>query len=174
MRRLATLSLVAVSLTGVAVFAAGPASASEYCVVCNSPDARYRCMTNDGRNGQGTDQRASLQCISQLAKGGGHESCSIDRSSTAPCLGVVKDVSLATLDGEPTLPQPVAAPPAARTPGEPEPRSPDDGGSSDASAPAGEPGVLEKTKQGLENAGSAVGDAAKKSWDCMSSLFKKC
>ncbi len=167
-RRLAALSLAAVALP-----AAWPAEASEYCVVCFSPDARYRCMTNDGRTGAGTDQRAWLQCISQIAKGGGHESCSIDRSSTAPCLGVVKDVDLAGLDGAPGRPAATAAEPAAAPAGEPTPQAPGDTGSS-SPPPAEEPGVLEKSKQGLENAGSAIGNAAQKSWECMSSLFKKC
>jgi hypothetical protein len=163
--------------------AAQPATASEYCVVCYTPDARYRCMTSDGREGQGTDQRAWLQCITQLARSGSHESCSIDKASTAPCLGVVKQIDLATIDEprptEPAGPQqphpqaprqsaiptdgePVAQPPANDPPPGGEP------------AAANEPGIMEKSKENLEKAGGAIGDAAKKSWECMSSLFKKC
>ncbi len=94
--------------------AAQPAEASEYCVVCYTPDARYRCMTSDGREGQGTDQRAWLQCITQLARSGNHESCSIDKASTAPCLGVVKQIDLATIDEMPRPTEP-AGPQQPRT-----------------------------------------------------------
>lgn len=172
-------TLIGIALT---LTAAAPAVASEYCVVCYSPDARYRCMTNDGRQGAGTDQRDWMQCISQIAKSGKHDSCSIDKSSTAPCLGVVSFVDTGSMDdalpgaATPAGQQPVAAGPAkdsaagvtaqSAPAGEPQPLPP--GGSGD------EPGLMEKSKQSMEKAGSAIGDAAKKSWDCMSSLFKKC
>lgn len=155
------------------VSAAGPAAASEYCVVCYTPDARYRCMTSDGRDGQGTDQRAWMQCISQLAKAGGHESCSIDGASTAPCLGVVKPIDMATIDGAPEGQGLPAPPPRTTTAPQPAPYGEPEVRPADAPAPA-EPGIIEKSKESIENAGSAVGNAAKKSWDCMSSLFKKC
>lgn len=171
--------------------AAQPAKATEYCVVCYAPDARYRCMTSDGREGpgtsQGTDQRAWLQCITQLARSGNHESCSIDKGSTAPCLGVVKQIDLATIDEprptEPAGPQQPRtqgpAPAAIPADGEPAALPPADnphpGGEPAATAPAAnEPGIMEKSKENLEKAGGAIGDAAKKSWECMSSLFKKC
>ncbi|MDO9382646.1 MAG: hypothetical protein Q7T86_07245 [Hyphomicrobiaceae bacterium] len=166
--------------------AAQPAKSSEYCVVCYTPDARYRCMTNDGREGQGTDQRAWLQCITQLARSGNHESCSIDKASAAPCLGVVKQIDLATMDEprpvEPASPQQLRpqAPGQQAMPagGEPAALPPADhsrpGGEPAAPAPANEPGLMEKSKENLEKAGGAIGDAAKKSWECMSSLFKKC
>lgn len=166
--------------------AAEPAKASEYCVVCYTPDARYRCMTGDGREGQGTDQRAWLQCITQLARSGNHESCSIDKASTAPCLGIVKQIDLATID-EPR-PTEAAGPqqPRAQAPGQsaisadgepaaqPPANNPLSSSEPAAPAPANEPGIVEKSKQNLEKAGGAIGDAAKKSWECMSSLFKKC
>ena len=167
--------------------AAQPAEASEYCVVCYTPDARYRCMTGDGREGQGTDQRAWLQCITQLARSGNHESCSIDKASTAPCLGVVKQIDLATIDEMPRATEPaglqqprtqaqgLSAKPADGEPAAmPPANNPQSSGEPATPGPANEPGFMEKSKQNLENAGGAIGDAAKKSWECMSSMFKKC
>lgn len=192
--------------------ACGPAAAAEYCVVCNGPEAHYRCMTGDGQQGAGTDQGVWLQCISQLAKLGGHESCSIDRTSVAPCQGEVRNVDSNSVQ-ESVAPRPLApsaaplpqvpsgAPPAqgnakpAKPPGPPaaiaavptgepmaQPPADKDGGAGpvDDTSPAKErdaaedKGVLAQSKDGLDKAGSAIGDATKKSWKCMTSWFKDC
>lgn len=172
-------------LVGVAV-ATGflAATASEYCVVCSGPEAHYRCLTNDGREGVGADQRVWLQCIEQLAKGGGHESCSIDRAMTAPCSGITKTIDASNVGEQQASPVASEAPKDSVQPG---PSVPANGGEPVAQPPPGKdagvapepaepaaPGVMEKSKESLDKAGSAIGDAAKKSWDCMSSLFKKC
>lgn len=66
--------------------AAVPATAAEYCVSCSGPDASYRCEIG----GNATDARAWLQCITELAKSGGHDSCSVDRNAPSPCPGIHK------------------------------------------------------------------------------------
>lgn len=170
------------ALIGLTVTCATAASASEYCVICSVPEARYRCMTNDGRDGAGTDQRSWLQCVQQLAKSGGHESCSIDRTTVAPCLGSIKNVDIDPGDlgtravgGPPIEQQPHDSPaPAPDVAGEPVAKPPPATAAEPAAAEPANPGFMEKSKQNIEKAGSAIGDAAQKSWDCMSSLFKKC
>ncbi len=75
-----------------------PVLAAEYCVSCTGPDASYRCEVG----GNGADARAWLMCITELAKEGGHDSCSVDRKAASPCPGIHK--VLAAPEGAPPPP----------------------------------------------------------------------
>ena len=66
----------------------GPVHAGEFCVSCTGPAASYRCtFSGDGSPSQSPGQSPGLQltCISELAKQGGHESCTIERNRQVPC-----------------------------------------------------------------------------------------
>lgn len=63
---------------------APPLEAGEYCVSCTGPQASYRCtFTGDGSPSQSPGLQ--LTCISELAKLGGHESCTIERNRQGAC-----------------------------------------------------------------------------------------
>ncbi|MGQ0672394.1 MAG: hypothetical protein ACT4N2_05875 [Hyphomicrobium sp.] len=97
----------------VATGLAGPAVAAEYCVSCSSPDVSYRCEVESIAP---SDARAWLLCVTELARQGGHDSCSVDRKVSTPCPGVHK--VLAAPPGEAPLP-PVNVETAVPVPGPP-------------------------------------------------------
>lgn len=173
----------------------GPAAAESYCVACYGPDAVYRCVIAGAAAEAPADPRHQVQCIKQLARAGGHARCSVERFSVEGCTGPerVIDPASSTIPLAPraaeTEPAPAAGPPL---PGDtPAVAAPD---------PAAPPRTVEElakttvenTKKSIEDVtgtvkqstekagdqiqgfGSAVGNAAKKSWDCMMSLFSDC
>jgi hypothetical protein len=181
------------------------AQAAEYCVSCVSPDVSYRCEV--GGPDAKADPRGWLLCITELARTGGHESCSVERNAAPPCPGVHK--VLAAPEGPPVEAPPVEA---AVPPPDPPPKLPNDAAavekagankkgprtveelasdtydaSKDGLKKAGESVSSSAQKAGeavtdtaksagekIGEAGSAVGGAAKKTWDCLKSLFQDC
>jgi hypothetical protein len=186
-------------LTGAAILSmATSVRAESYCVACFGPDAIYRCVIADAPAGAAPDPRNQVQCIKQLAKSGAHARCSVERFSTKGCDGPERVIQPSAAAIPLTQPPPAAATQAAPlsstgTQTEPVPVEP-------AQEPAGPPQTVEElakttvesTKKGLgdvgssvktttekagekiEDAGSAIGKAAKKSWDCVTSLFSDC
>lgn len=70
-----------------------PLHAGEFCVSCTGPVASYRCtFTGDGSSSQSPSPSPGLQltCISELAKLGGHQSCTIERNRQSPCDATAK------------------------------------------------------------------------------------
>lgn len=188
-----TLVLTAVALLTSTV----SVRAESYCVACFGPDAIYRCAVADAPAGAAPDPRNQIQCIKQLAKQGGHARCSVERFSTAGCNGPERVIS-PTQDAVPLTPQPeVTASPTPEA-------VPESDGEASPVAPANKPAqppqtveelakaTVESTKKGLDDVGtsvkkttekageqiggvgSAIGNAAKKSWDCVTSLFSDC
>jgi hypothetical protein len=102
------------------------AAATEYCVVCAGPAATYRCQVEGApAGGRETDPRMQLLCISQLAKTGQHDNCSINRKPADPdagetCAGELRIIAA------PTSPPPGATPAgnADGAPGMPQPHPP--------------------------------------------------
>jgi hypothetical protein len=176
-----------------------PARAAEFCVTCAGPDATYRCIIPELGAAAAEDPGARLACIKEMAAAGGHASCSVRRAAAGPCQGPIATLALpppAVVNEAPAeeprpVPAPVAPLPAgAHPPAEPVPPP---GGTTvieKTSDPTREPVPPVKTnldKAGdavskvaksagrqIEKAGEAVGGAAKKTWDCMSSMFKDC
>jgi hypothetical protein len=186
------------------VLAGQPAGAVEYCVTCAAPAAMYACTIEGAPPDGPSDPRAQLFCIQELARQGGHETCSVPRSAPSPCPGVMRVVAAPGLASPvavvpPSEPQdPSAGLPAAEdaVPVEPaaagkgvatapkpkEPRTVEELASQTVDASkkgfkkAGDAvtGTAEKAGQGVEKAGSAVGTAAKKTWHCLTSFFSEC
>ena len=173
---------------------ASSAAAEEYCVTCTEPDAKYRCVVTEQPGIH--DEHAPLRCISELAQSGGHASCSVGAATSGPCPSNLRTV---TLPATPPPPAPVTeAPPPPSAPvmvpvpaGSPAPESPAaaSGGPQPAQPAEGPPKTVEefakKSGDGLkkageavtdtaQSAGNAVGNAAKKTWDCLSSFFGNC
>ena len=156
-----------------------PGGAQGVCVVCSEPDAVYSCQPELGSSLKPNDPRFNLLCITELARAGNHGSCSARRASAATCEGPVRTVAIG--------PAPALAPTAAPSAG---PGALPDRPVSDPAAPpetleqfakqtaAQSKDQLAKTGEKIGDAAktttNAVGDVAKKSWDCVSSFFKKC
>jgi len=176
------------------------ASAQDYCVTCTRPDAKYRCIIGGDASISARSTRGQMLCITQLAQRGGHASCSVSRSATEPCEGQVKTVMFPA--GEPTDTPPVAetlppaAAPAAAPGAAPPPAAPSaltEGAPPPPAAPQPAPATVgefaqktaKDTGEGLKKAGDAVtttvdktgkaiGQAASKTWKCLTSFFGDC
>jgi len=161
------------------------ASAQEYCVACTGPDALYRCIIGGDVTPAARSARGQFLCIKELAKSGPHASCRVDRSSTGPCAGVPRTVMF---PDDPDIPDEAFVPPPETTetpfgaeaeapsPGEEPP--PGNGIENAEPAPEGPPKTVvdmaKGTGKNLKKAGDAVGNAAKKTWTCLSSFFSDC
>ena len=177
-------------LPALAAIGTSAAYAAEYCVTCEAPAAMYACAIEGAAADAPPDPRMQLLCISELAKAGGHENCSVPRSAPQPCPGVMKIVTATA--GTVPAPNAVEVAPAAA----PEPENASEHAKSKEAEPKTIEDLAKKTveasKKGLETAGEAIkdttekageqagkagnsiGDAAKKTWDCMKSLFSDC
>lgn len=161
------------------LWGATTAAAQEACVVCSDPATVYRCTVEKSeklsRFGIAGEKAVQTVCIKELARQGGHASCAVRRdTSMANCDGVVREISLASLlEAAPEQPQP-ASPPQEAAPA-PLPAKPVD--AKDA-PPRTMQELAERTgqqsKQQLKSVGDSVGNAASKTWGCLSSFFTRC
>jgi hypothetical protein len=147
------------------------AHAQDVCVVCASPAATYRCTVEKSEKlarftGAG-DKALQHVCAKEMARQGGHEKCSVSAAqSGAACDGQPREVTLANLLAAPPeqAPGPAALPVKAAEPLSVPPRT-----MQELAERTGE-----KSKQQLEGVGTSFGDAAKQTWQCLSTLFQKC
>jgi len=182
------------SAVALCAFAAA-ASAQEFCVTCTAPDATYRCVIG-GDNVAARSSRGQLLCITELAQSGHHASCSAGRNTEGTCPGELRTVMFPP-DAEPTAPPLADTPPMSPPPAIPGPyakqpveaRAPNGAHPPEVAPPAGAtpaeappPDAPPKTvEEGLKKAGkavtdtgNAVGNAMKKTWTCVTSLFGDC
>ena len=166
-------------------FVASPTRADSrtpLCIACSGPDAVYHCVI--GSEGAPlADDATRLRCVTEIARAGGHQSCSVRRGSQAACSETARAFVL-------TAPQQTLAPtpapqarPAPPLPGPPrDPAAPP----ADAAARKQPPATVEElarqsgktlgksVERQLDNTGKTVGSAVKKTWDCVASFFSKC
>ncbi len=178
------------------------ARAESYCVACYGPDAVYRCVVADAPDGAPPDPRHQIQCIKQIAKSDGHARCSVERFTAAGCDGALRVInpSQAAIPLTPPPPNAATAPAPVNAPGNPPAGGPEPLAQPAVDGPAEPPKTVEElakttvdsTKKGLDKLGTsvktttekagekiggvgdAIGNAAKKSWDCVTSLFSNC
>ncbi len=177
------------------------AMSQEYCVTCSGPDATYRCVIGGEASPASRSSRGQFLCITELAKAGGHASCSAARGQATPCPGETRTVMFTLGDPgasplETGTPQPMpAAPPLspAMAPGTTQPLAPvavppepqpaqgppqQTAGGPDGAQPQPKPNAVEnlanQTGKAVSDTGKAVGHAVKKSWDCVASFFGDC
>lgn len=185
------ISLIAAPILSC-VFAMG-AAAQEFCVTCSGPDATYRCVIGGDATAAARSSRGQFLCITELAKSGGHASCSAARGQATPCPGETRTVMFPA--GADQVAPPLAETPAPLSP----PMTPAVGAApAPAVAPAqppiphepqaveaptdGQPKTVEelakKTGEAVtdsaQSAGNAVTNAVKKTWTCVTSLFGDC
>lgn len=172
------------------------ARAESYCVACYGPDAVYRCVIAGAPENSPPDPRNQMQCIKQIASGDRHARCSVERFSAAGCDGLERVIS-------PSAALPIAPPPAGTTsaPALPATTERSESDASPVAEKTGEPpqtveelakNTMESTKKGISEVGgtvksttekagekiggvgSAMGEAAKKTWHCLTSFFSDC
>lgn len=152
---------------------APPARAQEYCVACTEPNAVYRCVLEGARPGGG--QPLQMLCITAIAKAGGHATCGVKRGTVFDCDGPVRRVPW-TAAGEET-PAPLAEPKPEEKPSDPSapPKTVielTDRATKKAASDVKKAG--ESVKEGAKTFGEDISTGAKKTWECLSSLFFKC
>lgn len=135
---------------------AGGAVAAEFCVTCTEPDASYTCEVRGLNPQAAAGMQGQMLCIKSLAAESSHKTCGVNRNTSAACSGPVRVVS---------APDQAAVPPAIAL----KPSSDTAIAAVPANTPAGKP-----SKGPFEAAGQGLTEAAKKSWSCVSSLFKDC
>lgn len=164
-------------------------AAQEYCVTCTAPDAVYRCVLGAPPGITPPASRGQLLCITELARTGGHASCSVGRAAGDQCLGQTRTVLFPSSDPTAPLPYETAQPPpmppaagpgtAAEGQADPAPELPASDQPSTAAKIAKQ--TVDASNKGLKKAGEAVSDTAqsagsvvKKTWNCLSSFFSDC
>lgn len=106
----------ATAIYGLLCIVSAPTRSAEFCVSCSGPEAHYACSFV-GTTTDASDPRLKLLCITELAKAGGHATCSVDRSAVKPCAGLPKTLAMPEgFDLAPSAAQLPAPAPEATTP----------------------------------------------------------
>ena len=156
--RRAALVLVAVVST------AGRVGAQEYCVACEGPPGIYRCIIENARPGG-----VPLQtfCVNSMAKLGGHARCGVKGGTVFDCDGQVKRVPWSA-QGE----APKAANPPQQVKAGADPQQPPQ--TVEEMARRAKETTNKEVKEKTRTLGENIGDATKKTWRCVTSLFSRC
>jgi len=157
------------------------ANASEFCVTCSNPDASYAC-TVDNEVGAAGEAALKLFCITEIAKAGGHASCTVNKAKVAPCEGqkhalkvqagldLIPGAAEAPAVGEGPAANSGAHPPSPASPAAHAPAADGKGQATTTTVPkTSPPATVEEavkdgakaTEEGFEKSGAAVSDAAK-------------
>lgn len=178
--------LLAVVLVAGGSFAAAiDATAQEFCVACNGPDAVYRCVI-DHAVPQGIPLK--MLCLGTLAKQGAHATCAVRGGTVFDCNGPIRRIDARAANqalAQPPAPPATAVQPGAASPpvaagGQALPAQPEQ---QPKAPPSNEPPktveelakrVSKSSGESLGKAGSAISDSTAKAWGCLTSLFKSC
>ena len=150
--------------TGAALLlSAASARAQEYCVSCSEPSAVYRCVIDNAQPGGA--QPLQVLCVTALAKAGGHAQCGLKRGTVFDCNGPIKRVPWTASGIETPAPLPPPKPPqeVANDPKEP-PKTVQELADR----------ANKQTSEDVKKAGVSFKDNAKKTLECVTSLFSKC
>lgn len=154
--RIATVAII------MGAAGAMPASAQEICIACQGPQALYRCVIENSGPSPGVSYKVA--CISALAREGGHEACAVKAVTVLECDAPIKRVNVA---GEAPVVTGTGSAQALAV----KPASPDEPPKTVEEALRR---ASKSTADGVSKAGNATGEAAKKTWNCVTSLFKSC
>lgn len=200
---------VAAILAAGLIFVPSPAGALEACVRCDGPFAIYRCQVD--HPGLPANASIALICITELAKRNGHATCAISKDTGTTCNGDIVAVAPAPGSPIPQAPPPGLIAPRADEATDPSSKvgdadsqqtttkeahedQPDTGAENKTpetveelakqTAKASKKGLdqagdavvdaAKKTGETIEKTGGVIGDAAKKTWRCIASLFGNC
>jgi hypothetical protein len=156
-------------LAGIALVAALFVStdrlvAQEYCVACTEPPGLYRCIIEGAR--PGGSQPLQMLCITAMAKEGQHATCGVKGGTVFDCNGQVKRIPW-TASNEPGPGQEQTKAPSAQLPAK-DPNAPP------ATVEEMAKRANQKSAEQAKALGQSVGDATKKTWNCITSLFTRC
>jgi hypothetical protein len=159
------------------------ATAQEYCVTCTGPDASYRCLIGGDVPLAARASRGQFLCITEIAKAGGHASCSAARAQATPCPGETRTVMFppaapgaTPLADTPPSAAPMApmAPMAPTKEIAPAPMPPPEQQQAQPPVPHDPPAPGEAPTNTAGSPGDPVTNTVKKTWKCITSLFGDC
>lgn len=164
---------IAVILGGAFCASIGRAEAQEYCIACTQPNAVYRCIIDGAR--PGGSQPLQMLCVTAMLKEGRHSSCSPKSGTVFDCNGPVKRVSWAAHNAS-TVPPPKPEMPKqpAKAPDQP-PRTIEEMAKRANEKTAEDLKKADETlKDQANTVGQNLGEATKKTWQCVTTLFTRC
>lgn len=143
---------------------AGRVEAQEYCVACEGPPALYRCIIENARPGG-----VPLQtfCINSMTRLGGHARCAVKGGTVFDCDGQVKRVPWSAQGEAPPKAKPTGPVKASGDTQQP-PRTVEE------MARRAKDTTSKEVKEKTQTLGENIGDATKKTWRCVTSLFSRC
>ena len=144
---------------------ADPSAAQEYCVSCTEPPGLYRCIIEGAR--PGGSQPLQMLCITAMAKEGQHATCGVKGGTVFDCNGQVKRIPWTASNESGPGGQEQTKAPAAQPPAQ-DPNAPP------ATVEEMAKRANQKTAEQAKALGQSVGDATKKTWNCIASLFMRC
>ena len=160
---MSTRSACLMLATGALLLTTAGARAQEYCVACSEPSAVYRCVIDNAQPGGA--QPLQVLCVTALTKAGGHAQCALKRGTVFDCNGPVKRVPWTATGIDTPAPLPAPKPPqeVASDPKEP-PKTVQELADR----------ANKQTTEDVKKAGETFKDNAKKTFECVASLFSKC
>jgi hypothetical protein len=164
---------IAAILGGAFCTLIGRAEAQEYCVACTQPNAVYRCIIEGAK--PGGSQPLQMLCVTAMLKEGRHATCSPKGGTVFDCDGPVRKVQWAAYNAS-TLPPP--KPETAKQPAKATDQPPKT--VEEMAKRANEKTVQdlgkanEAIKEQATSVGQNLGDATKKTWQCITTLFSRC
>jgi len=174
------------------------ASAQEYCVACTGPEATYRCVIEQAVP---TGMTLKMLCVGTLAREGGHDTCAVRGGTVFDCNGPLRRLDaraaasglsrfpLGPNDGDdPNAAAKAVAPPGSKDrPPSGAPLAsevPAKSGSDPNAKPASTapPQTVEQLAKQVSRSSTAtidkttdaIGAATRKTWRCITTLFKSC
>ncbi|MEM7620672.1 MAG: hypothetical protein AAF228_09455 [Pseudomonadota bacterium] len=144
-------------------------SQKNYCVTCKGPEQTYRCQISSNLVGINPSAE-KLYCAVTISKDKNHETCATHNTDQAQCAGI--PVTYSYNSNVPSSLLKYAKPQNSKPPlYKDELQKQDDTPKTLVDLTDQ---TLEDTRSGLNEAGKAVTDAAKKTYDCVTTLFTGC
>ena len=173
MRALSPAGLHAVLILGAAFSVLARAEGQEYCVTCTEPSAVYRCIIEGAKPGGA--QPLQMFCTTAMAKMGRHATCSVKGGTVFDCDGQVKRIPWSAQPA----PQPGPSQETGKRPAGPDPVQPPqtvEEMARRANQKTAEQlsDANEKLKDKAKSLGENLGEATRKTWRCVASLFTRC
>jgi hypothetical protein len=144
---------------------ASPGTTRQVCVICQAPDAIYRCVLDSP--GKQPRKSLSLFCAARIAEEHDHASCSVVQR--AKCDGLEKIYSIDDVEAGLEL-GPVGAAPLEATDPRPVPGV---GGEQPTLSQAARENA-EQSAKATARASHMLGEVARRTWTCLNTLGREC